>query len=99
MKTLISKDNDQLKVSVSGSLNTETAPDLEKVLIPELKSGIVSVSFDFTDLDYISSAGLRVLLLVCKKVGEDGKVIVKNAKPGVKEVFQMTGFDAFLVLE
>jgi anti-sigma B factor antagonist len=56
------------------------------------------VVFDFSKLDYISSAGLRVILLVCKSVGEDKKVTIYNAKKDVREVFEMTGFDSFVVL-
>jgi len=99
MKTNIAKENSIMKIQVSGIINTETAPEFEKEIMSKFDDFITSVVFDFSQLDYISSAGLRVLLLVCKKVGEDKKVTIRNAKPEVREVFEMTGFDSFLAIE
>lgn len=96
MKVQIKRNQSELEVTVFGSLNTETAPILEEEIRQKWDEEIKSVVFDFQDLDYISSAGLRLLLLLSKKFAEPKKVAIINIKPEVKEVFLMTGFDAII---
>lgn len=98
MKIETERQNEILLVKVIGSLNTQTAPDLEGVLKESLDVATSKVIFDFSNLDYISSAGLRILLLTTKKI-KDGKVIIKTPKPEVLEVLNMTGFTSFLEIE
>lgn len=98
MDVKISKNDTTLTVVVTGNLNTQTAPSLENNLIKELNETIHEVVFDFSNLEYISSAGLRVLLVTTKKI-KDGKVTIKNAKEDIIEIFNMTGFNAFLNIE
>lgn len=85
-----------LTVAAKGRINSVTAPDLEKA-ISESYGSISELIIDFTDLEYISSAGLRVVLAAYKAM--DGKLVVKNASPSVKEVFEMTGFTDFIPFE
>ncbi len=63
------------------------------------KDSITDYVFDFSELDYISSSGLRILLNLTKKVMGKGKVVIQKPNEDVKNVFAMTGFDSFLELE
>ncbi len=96
MKIECLKNEDNLIVKASGSINTQTAPDFEKEVIPLLDDSIKTVHLDFANLDYISSAGLRVVLLITKKITGEDAIIVEHAKDDVKEVFEMTGFTSFI---
>ena len=89
-----------LTAAVEGRLDTTTAPELEAALRSAM-TDIQDVIFDFEKLEYISSAGLRVLLSAQKKVreGGDGQVIVRGANDLVKEVFAITGFSDILTIE
>lgn len=81
-------------VKVSGSLNTNTAGELEGAL-QDVLGQVTGLVFDFTDLEYISSAGLRVLMMAFKRLGGQG-VAVEGARPDVREVFDITGFSQLL---
>lgn len=87
-------DNGKLKVAISGRLDTTTAPELEKELD---FTGITSVEFDLDDLEYVSSAGLRVILMVQKNM--KGNFVLKNVKPEIMEIFEITGFADILTIE
>ncbi|MBR3251278.1 MAG: STAS domain-containing protein [Erysipelotrichaceae bacterium] len=85
------------KLALRGRLDTTTAPELEAELKNSLE-GIDGLEFDLSDLDYISSAGLRVLLFAQKSMM--GKtMVVKNVKPEIMEVFEITGFNDILTIE
>ena len=86
--------NGKLKVAISGRLDTTTAPELEKELD---FTGITSVEFDLADLEYVSSAGLRVILMVQKNM--KGNFVLKNVKPEIMEIFEITGFADILTIE
>ena len=88
----------ELTVTVSGRLNTNTASDFDKELRESI-DGIESLIIDFKDLVYISSAGLRVILSAQKTMNRQGKMVVRNVKPEILEVFEMTGFVDFLTIE
>ena len=87
-----------LEVTVAGRLDTVTAPDLEKAIIP-LPKDVNEMLFDFNNLDYISSAGLRVLLHAHRSLPMGGKTKVVNCNPVVKEVFSATGFADMMEIE
>jgi anti-sigma B factor antagonist len=87
-----------LVVALEGRLDTTTAPQLEE----ELKTGLEGVTdlvIDLSKLEYVSSAGLRVLLSAFKTMRNKGKMKVTNANELVKEVFEVTGFSDFLPIE
>ena len=87
-----------LVVALEGRLDTTTAPQLEE----ELKTGLEGVTdlvIDLSKLEYISSAGLRVLLSAFKIMRNKGKMKVTNANELAKEVFEVTGFSDFLPIE
>ncbi len=92
------KDGNGFTVSLSGRLDTTTAPQLEAAVRGDIE-GLESLVFDLADLEYISSAGLRVLLSVQKIMNKQGSMIVKNASSEVKEIFDVTGFADILTVE
>lgn len=91
----VDKIDDKAVVSVEGRLDTVTAPELESCL-KELYDGIKVLELDFNSLEYISSAGLRVLLGAQKMMNRVGKMFVKNVDPAVMDVFEITGFKDIL---
>ncbi len=92
------KNDSSLTIAVEGRLETTTAPELEIVVKEEL-DGINALVFDFSKLDYISSAGLRVLLSAQKIMNNQGTMKVLGANEIVTEVFDITGFSDILTLE
>ena len=75
-----------------------TAPDLERELKDSL-DGVTALTMDLKELEYISSAGLRVLLSAQKVMNRQGTMVVKNASEIVKEIFEVTGFTDILTIE
>ena len=96
---VIKKENgSNLTVAVVGRLDTTTAPQLEG----ELKASFDSceaLELDFSDLEYISSAGLRVVLAAHKAMSPKGGLKVTHVKPDIMEVFEITGFSDILTIE
>lgn len=88
----------KLTVSVEGRLDTTTAPELDKVLKESL-SGIEVLIIDMVNLEYISSAGLRVLLSAQKIMNKQGEMIVRNVCDTISEIFEVTGFSDILTIE
>ena len=97
MKVTLDKNGSTMKVSVSGRLDTTTAPELEKTLGSQLE-GIESLTLDFGDLAYISSAGLRVLLALQKTMNLQGQMAVTHVNDNIMEVFDVTGFVDMLTI-
>lgn len=91
-------DGSCLTMELIGRLDTVTAPELEGALKDSIE-GITLLSFDFKGLEYISSAGLRVLLASQKVMNKQGKMVVKNVNDDIKEVFDITGFSDILTIE
>ncbi len=92
------KNASSLTLSVEGRLETLTAPELEKVVKEEL-DGVTELVFDLSKLEYISSAGLRVLLTAQKIMNARGKMKITGANEIVQEVFDITGFTDILTIE
>ena len=88
----------RLTVTLSGELNTVTAPELEASLSEDLQT-IDEIVFDMEDLSYITSSGLRVLLVCQQELEERGGVTIRSASPVIREVMEVTGFDSILTLE
>lgn len=98
MKIDTKKDGNSLLINLEGRLDTNTFQALEKET--DNLDGIKKIIFDFEKLDYISSAGLRVLLTCQKKMNNiSGTMIIKNVKEEIKEVFDMTGFSDILTIK
>ena len=92
------QENERLTVVLEGRLDTVTAPQLEASL-QESIPGITELILDFEKLDYISSAGLRVLLAAQKIMNRQGSMIIRNVKPEIMEIFEVTGFVDILNIE
>ena len=97
--TITKEQNGQeLSIALAGRLDTTTSPELEGELKGSL-DGITSLTIDLAALDYISSAGLRVLLSAQKTMNKQGSMVVKNVSEEIMEVFEVTGFSDILTIE
>ena len=88
----------ELELALSGRLDTTTAPQLEA----ELKrciDGVTSLGFDLAELEYLSSAGLRVLLAAQKIMNKQGTMVIRHVNETIMEVFEITGFSEILTIE
>ena len=84
-------DGATLQISLEGRLDTTTAPQLEAEFKQSL-GGITSLELDFGKLEYLSSAGLRVILAAQKTMNKQGKMTLRNVSESIMEVFEITGF-------
>jgi len=91
-------NGNELKIELEGRLDTNTSPELENELKKYLDN-ISSLIFDFKNLEYISSAGLRVILSTQKIMNTKGDMVIKNVNDLVMEVFDATGFTDILNIE
>ncbi len=92
------QEGTKLVVALEGRLDTTTAPQLET----EFKRSIADVTelvLDFAKLEYLSSAGLRVLLSAQKVMNKQGSMVIKNVNETIAEVFEITGFSEILTIE
>ena len=98
MNIKLDQNGSSVNIALEGRLDTNTAPELENKL-SEI-DGVKELCFDFSELVYISSAGLRVLLAAQKKMNTaDGSMKVLNPNELITEVFEATGFDEILDIE
>ena len=98
MEIIKKLEGKQLIIALVGELNTTTAPEFDKVIRNDLK-GISSLILDFGKLEYLSSAGLRVLLLAQKTMNQQGNMVVRNVNSQILDIFEMTGFTNILTIE
>ena len=92
------KEGNRLILAVSGRLDTMTAPELENV-IKENLDGVEELVLDFENLEYLSSAGLRVLLGAQKVMNRQGSMVIRHVNETIAEVFEITGFSDILTIE
>ncbi|MBE5845524.1 MAG: STAS domain-containing protein [Butyrivibrio sp.] len=90
-------NGNELVIALAGRLDTTTAPQLDE----EVKAidGVTKLVFDFAALEYISSAGLRVLLSAQKIMNKQGSMVIKNVNEEIREIFDVTGFIDILTIE
>ena len=88
----------ELNIAIVGRLDTTTAPQLEAELKHNI-SGVEKLVMDFSALEYLSSAGLRVLLAAQKVMNKQGEMIVRNVNETIAEIFEVTGFSDILTVE
>lgn len=98
MNIVKSQSDDRLTIALEGRLDISTAPDLEQVVVGSL-AGVADLVFDLEKLSYISSAGLRVLLLAQKKMNKQGSMKVIHVNEMVMEVFVNMGFSNIMTIE
>ena len=94
----IKRNAEELVLEINGRLDTTTAPALEKTIVENI-NGVKSLILDFKCLEYISSAGLRVLLGAQKRMQQLGEMKVIHVCEEIMEVFEMTGFADILTIE
>ena len=87
-----------LDLAVEGRLDTTTAPQLEAELKQSM-NGVTELALDFSKLEYLSSAGLRVLLSAQKVMNKQGSMVIKNVNETIMEIFEVTGFSDILTVE
>ena len=88
----------ELTVAIIGRLDTITAPELEATLAASF-AGVEKLVFDLASLEYLSSAGLRVLLQSQKVMNRQGEMVVRNVNTTISEIFDVTGFSDILTIE
>jgi anti-sigma B factor antagonist len=98
MNLIKNRNGSELTFALDGRLDTATAPQLDQALQESL-DGITSLTFDLEKLVYISSAGLRSLLVAQKTMNKKGSMKIKNAGETIMEVFTVTGFADILTIE
>ena len=91
-------NGEELTLIVSGRLDTQTAPELENELDASL-TGLKELTFDMTNLEYVSSAGLRVILKAQKAMNAQGSMKLTGVNDSIMEVFDITGFLDILTIE
>lgn len=91
----MNREGSRLTVTVAGNLDTLTSPELEKGLAPAL-GGITELVLDFAGLEYISSAGLRILMGAAQVMSKQGEMTVAHVRPEVMDVFRLTRFTDIL---
>ena len=91
-------NNEAVTLIVSGRLDTQTAPELENEL-DSILSGVKELTFDMTNLEYVSSAGLRVILKAQKAMNAQGSMKLTGVNDSIMEVFDITGFLDILTIE
>ncbi len=90
------KDNNRLIVRITGSVDANTSVELRNEIIDELDD-IADVWFDMKEMDYISSAGLRVLLETYQTIEpNEGKIVLANVREELREIFVLSGFSGFM---
>ena len=88
----------ELTVTIVGRLDTTTAPQLEAEFKQSI-NGVEKLVLDFAALEYLSSAGLRVLLAAQKVMNKQGEMIIRNVNDTINEIFEVTGFIDILTIE
>ena len=92
------RDGNWLTLRLEGRLDTSTATALEEIVMNSF-DGLIQVIMDFEKLEYLSSAGLRVILAAQKKINKQGEMVLRNVNETVMEVFEVTGFVDILTIE
>ena len=88
----------ELLIKLSGRIDVTSTPELENTVNSEIDS-ISYLTIDMSEVDYISSVGLRALLSFQKKISSNGEMRIVNVKPEVLEIFKMVGFDKVLNID
>ncbi len=92
------QNGSHLDLALEGRLDTTTAPQLEAELKQSV-NGVTELALDFAGLEYLSSAGLRVLLSAQKVMNKQGSMVIRNVNETIMEIFEVTGFSDILTIE
>lgn len=95
----ISTENGKTQARITGRLDTVNSDEFEKKMVPLLEGGNPDIELDCSELEYISSSGLRLFLTLQKSVNaRGGKLVIKNMNSRIKEIFNMTGFSRIMTI-
>ena len=92
------RNDSTMTIALEGRLDTTTAPELETVVRGETE-GVTALTFDLKALEYISSAGLRVLLAAQKIMNKQGEMVITGCSDEIMEIFDITGFSDILTIQ
>lgn len=98
MNIIKTTEGTTLNLALEGRLDTTTAPQLEAELKGSL-DGVTELNMNFEKLEYLSSAGLRVILAAQKTMNKQGKMVIRHVNETIREVFEVTGFIDILTIE
>ena len=98
MNILKTSEGTKLTLALEGRLDTTTAPQLEAEVKASL-AGVTELVLDFSQLEYLSSAGLRVILAAQKIMNKQGEMVIRHVNETIQEVFEVTGFTDILTIE
>lgn len=98
MTVTFKRDTNEITLKIAGRIDTITAPDLEEIINDDIEY-VEKLTLDIEEVEYISSAGLRVILAAQKKMDKLGSMKVINVRAEVMEVFELTGFTDILEIE
>lgn len=98
MEIITIKNGDTVTMEIMGRLDTSTSPQLEAELKSNL-SGTTCMIWDFSGLEYLSSSGLRIILVAQKSMNQQGEFIIRNVNETIMEIFEITGFVDILTIE
>lgn len=98
MNIVKTSEGTKLTFAIEGRLDTTTAPQLEEEVKGAL-TGVTELVLDFSKLEYLSSAGLRVILAAQKVMNKQGRMVIRHVNETILEVFEVTGFSDILTIE
>lgn len=98
MNIVKTSEGTKLTLALEGRLDTTTAPQLEAEVKGNL-TGVTELALDFSQLEYLSSAGLRVILAAQKVMNKQGQMVIRHVNETILEVFEVTGFSDILTIE
>ena len=98
MKIVKTNEAEKLTLAIEGRLDTSTSPELEGEIQASIED-VKELIFDLEKLEYVSSAGLRVLLSTQKKMNAQGSMVVTNVSEDIMEIFEVTGFVDILTIQ
>ena len=99
MEIVVKQEGTPFIFALVGRLDTNTSPQLDEYATQLASKNITDIVVDMADCDFVSSAGLRVIVAMQKRAAKGGSLVFRNVVPDVMDVFQMTGFDKILTSE
>ena len=99
MEIVVKDEGTPYVFALEGRLDTNTSPELEEFAGDVYDKGVHDIAVDMAACDFVSSAGLRVIVAMQKRAATGGSLVFRNVQPEVMDVFQMTGFDSILTFE
>lgn len=100
MEYKVTDHHDEVVVNVSGRVDTVFAPELEQAVKPYFTRQGITFVFDFAEVEYVSSSGLRIVLMAHKQItAQGGKFVLRNLIPDVRSIIDITGFSRIITVE